>query len=122
MTGLLLSDDLIFTSRITGTGSDLGFTIRVARNSEAILKLAVEQIPACVIVDLSNPGLNIVELVLNLKRLDPPPTIVAYGSHVDAATLKAARAAGCDEVMPRSQFVEELAARMPGWMAETKGE
>ena len=37
------------------------------------------------------------------------PTIIGYGSHVDTATLKAARDAGCDVVLPRSKFVEELA-------------
>jgi len=33
---------------------------------------------------------------------------VAYGSHVDKARLDAARAAGCDEVLPRSKFSAEL--------------
>src|SRR5262245_16363927 len=116
MTGLLLSDDLIFTSRVTGTGRDLGFPFRAAKTADAVLALAGETVPACVIVDLSNPGLNITEFVAALKQLTPPPTVVAYGSHVDTATLKAARAAGCDQVMPRSQFVEELPVKLYKWM------
>ncbi len=116
MIGLLLSDDLIFTSRITGTGSALGVEIRVAKSSEALMNLANRQTPACVILDLSNPGLNTIETVANLKRLEPAPRVVAYGSHVDTATLKAARAAGCDVVMPRSQFVEELPTSLTQWM------
>ena len=116
MTGLLLSDDLIFTSRITGTGSALGLPIRVAKSSDALLTLARQQAPACVILDLSNPGLAIADCVAALKSLKPPPTLVAYGSHVDTATLKAARAAGCDHVFPRSQFVEELPTHLTAWM------
>jgi DNA-binding NarL/FixJ family response regulator len=116
MTGLLLSDDLIFASRITGTGRDFGFAIRVAKSAGFLLALASEQAPACVIVDLSNPGLQIADMVTQLKRMTPPPRIVAYGSHVDTATLKAARAAGCDEVMPRSQFVELLPKNLGQWM------
>lgn len=117
MSGLLLSDDLIFTSRITGTARDLGLTMRVARSADALLTLARQDIPTGVILDLSNPGLNIAETVAALKALDPPPMVVAYGSHVDTATLKNARAAGCDRVMPRSQFVEELPTQLPGWIA-----
>jgi hypothetical protein len=43
------------------------------------------------------------------------PRVVAYGSHVDAAGLRAARAAGCDIVLPRSQFVEELPGKLKEW-------
>ena len=43
--------------------------------------------------------------------------MVGYGSHVEAATLRAARAAGCDPVWPRSKFVEELPRALPGWLA-----
>ena len=44
------------------------------------------------------------------------PRMVAYGSHVDAAVLRAAREAGCDPVLPRSKFVEELPRALPEWM------
>lgn len=121
MTGLLLSDDLIFTSRITGIGLDLGFAIRFARTPEAVLNLVRETPPNCVIVDLSNPGLKIDEFVAALKQSSPAPTVVAYGSHVDTATLKAARAAGCDFVMPRSQFVEALPRDLAAWMKPAAG-
>lgn len=120
MTGVLLSDDLIFTSRITGTGRDLGCAIRVAKTADALLALARQDPPACAIIDLHNPGLNITELVAALKQLSPPPTVIGYGSHVDTATLKAARTAGCDRVLPRSQFVEELPAELPRWMGTMK--
>ena len=37
-------------------------------------QLARQQPPGCVILDLSNPGLNVAEFVAALKTLDPPPT------------------------------------------------
>jgi DNA-binding NarL/FixJ family response regulator len=115
MTALLLSDDLIFTSRVTGTGADFGVAVRVAKSPGTLLNLARQEPPNCVILDLHHPGLNIAECVAALKTLAPPPTVVAYGAHVDTATLKAARAAGCDVVMPRSQFVEELPTQFAKW-------
>lgn len=116
--GLLLSDDLIFTSRITGTARSLGLVVRPARSAEALLHLARQETPRCVLVDLANPGLVLLELIRQLgEACRPLPRLVAYGSHVDTATLRGAREAGCEPVWPRSKFVEELASSLPGWFA-----
>jgi CheY-like chemotaxis protein len=114
--GLLLCDDLIFTSRIVGTARDLGFLFKTARTVEALREHLVHEEPTCIIVDLSNPGLDIADLMSDLRGRNRPPSVIAYGSHVDTATLKAARAAGCDEVLTRSQFVEELSGKLAEWM------
>jgi CheY-like chemotaxis protein len=117
-TGLLLSDDLMFTSRITGTARDLGLVVRTARSAGVLRELAGRHTPRCVLLDLANPGLDIGSLVGWLKgECAPAPFVVAYGSHVDTATLRAARAAGCDVVLPRSKFVEELPQALAGWLA-----
>src|SRR5438067_3007584 len=97
--GLLLSDDLLFRSRITGTAAALGLRIRTARTAAELHALAEQDRPACVLLDLHNPGLRIDEAVRQLKQLEPAPLIVGYGSHVDAPTLRAARDAGCDLVL-----------------------
>ena len=120
--GLLLSDDLIFTSRVAGTARDLGFTIQAARSAEALVALAREETPRCVILDLANPGLAVADLLRRLREsCTPMPRVAAYGPHVDAAALRAAREAGCDPVLPRSKFVEELPRALPGWMAGPAG-
>ena len=90
--GLLLSDDLIFTSRITGTAQLHGLTMKSAKDTQGLQGLAKQQTPSCVIVDLSNPGLDIVELIEWLKdNCQPPPRVIGYGSHVQAEVLKKAR-------------------------------
>ena len=116
--GLLLADDLIFTSRITGTARGLGLTVRAARSADALIELARQAPPRAVLIDLSNPGLALPELLRRLAEVCPAaPRVVAYGSHVDTATLRAAREAGCDPVLPRSKFVEELPRALPQWLA-----
>ncbi|HZT80486.1 MAG TPA: response regulator [Gemmataceae bacterium] len=116
--GLLLSDDLLFTSRITGVGRDLGLTVRAARSAEALEALARQQAPTCVLLDLANPGLSVPDLVRRLgEACAARPFVVAYGSHIDAAGLRAAREAGCDLVLPRSAFVEQLPHRLAEWLA-----
>ena len=118
MSGLLLSDDLIFTSRITGTARALGLSMQTARDVPLLQALARQQAPTGVIVDLANPGLAIADLIVWLKEnIWPMPRVVAYGSHVDVETLKKARAAGCDLVLPRSKFVEDLPVQLPEWLS-----
>jgi CheY-like chemotaxis protein len=115
--GLLLSDDLIFTSRIAGTARDLGLALKAARSSALLLALAQREPPHCVIVDLANTGLVLSDLLRGLRdACATMPRVVAYGSHIDAAGLRAAREAGCDVVLPRSKFVEELPTALAKWL------
>jgi CheY-like chemotaxis protein len=116
--GLLLCDDLLFASRVTGEARALGLTVRPARSLEQLLELARKEPPSCVLVDLAFPGLVLGELFGRLKEVCvTSPRMVAYGSHVDAEGLRAARAAGCHPVLPRSKFVEELPRALPNWLA-----
>ena len=111
MSGLLLSDDLIFTSRIVATARAHGLSVGVAKTLDALLAKAKERPPTGVIVDLHNPTLDVATLRAEL----PGVRVIGYGSHVDAERLKAARAAGCDLVLPRSAFVERLETDIAAW-------
>jgi DNA-binding NarL/FixJ family response regulator len=115
--GLLLSDDLIFTSRITGAAAKQQLTLKTARTVEKLQALVLEHSPRGVIVDLENPNFDAAELLGWLKtHCAEPPRVVAYGAHVEAALLRAAREAGCAEVHPRSKFVEVLPMRIAEWL------
>jgi hypothetical protein len=90
MTVFAFVPDLMDRSRLTGldvtfvTGPD---------------ELAAAGAGDVVVVDLSRPG------VLDaLSALDSSARTIGFGSHVDTELLDAARAAGCDEVMARSEF------------------
>src|SRR5262249_35053941 len=109
--GLLLSDDLIFTSRIVGTGRDLGLSVAAARTLTDLQRQLDLALPVCAILDLNHPDLTTFEIVPLLKSRGV--RVVGYGSHVAADVLHAARQAGCDVVWPRSKFAAELAASMP---------
>ncbi len=113
---LLLSDDLIDTSRIAGAGRAAGVAVRSARHLGGLAALARQEAPALVLVDLANPGLSVADLLGVLRQVCPvPPRVVAFGPHVDAAGLRAAREAGCDAVLPRSAFFEQLPANLAAW-------
>lgn len=112
--GAVLCDDLMFSSRITGTARALNLEMRACRRPADLQNLTAAQPLACAIVDLDQPDLDIASLVGAVKQAGPA-TVVGFGSHVATETLRAARAAGCDLVLPRSQFVQVLPIELPGW-------
>ena len=110
-TGILLSRDLIFTSKVTGTARELGYRVMTAGNLALAQAIIEEWQPRVVFVDLAAGELAAPGALLALQRLAGAETpFVAFGSHVDTPALAAARAAGCAEVMPRSKFSAELPA------------
>lgn len=109
--GLLLSRDLIFTSKITGTAQALGHRVVVAGSVALARAMLGRWAPVVVFVDLAAGDLVGSPSLLQYQEVAPPGTpFVAFGSHVDAEALANARAAGCDPVLPRSRFTSELPA------------
>ena len=107
--GVLISRDLIFTTKITGTARALGYRIAVAGNGALALKLIEESKPKVVIVDLAAGEPARSEAIRGYQAAAGTETpVIAFGSHVDTESLKEARDAGCREVMPRSKFSAEL--------------
>lgn len=107
--GLLLSRDLIFTSKITGTARALGHRVMVAGNAALAAAMIGQWRPKVVFVDLAAGDLVSPAALVALRREAGPGTpFLAFGSHVDADALDAARGAGCDPVLPRSRFSAEL--------------
>lgn len=117
--GLMVCDDLIFTSKVTATARAAGMTVTVAKSAAAAISAAEKAPPTGVLVDLHNPGLDLSAFLAAVRAACPAGVrVIGYGSHVDVAALKAARAAGCDRVLPRSQFVADLEANLPAWLGE----
>jgi DNA-binding NarL/FixJ family response regulator len=111
---LIFCDDLIFTSKIAATARAHGIESATARTQEWLVKKMQANPAGCVVVDLHNATLNWGTLFEALG--EARPRFVGFGSHVDTETLKAARDAGCDLVMPRSQFTKLLETDLPKWV------
>ena len=109
---LAVLDDLMFTSKIRTTASQLGVTVAFARSAESALIEMRKTAPALVILDLNNPRTQPLAIVGAMKAdasLASIPTL-GYASHVQTDVIEAARAAGVQEVLARSAFTQQLAA------------
>lgn len=107
--GLLLSRDLIFTSKVTGTARELGQRVMVAGNTALASAMIEQWHPKAVFVDLAAGELASPAAIVAFKTIAGEEIpFIAFGSHVDKASLDAAADAGCDLVLPRSRFTAEL--------------
>jgi DNA-binding NarL/FixJ family response regulator len=102
-----LMDDLFFQMKVLETAKHLGLEFKVAANVEGLLGL-LEPRPRLVIVDL-NARAQPVEAIRQVRAADAEVRVVAFLSHVQRELAEEARAAGCEEVMPRSVFTQRLA-------------
>ncbi|MCC7177274.1 MAG: response regulator [Acidobacteria bacterium] len=108
-------DDLMFASRISTTAKAVGAVVKLTRSPEAAIA-AARSGAALVILDLNSARVDPLAIVAALKA-DPAlagiPT-VGFVSHVDTATIEAARQAGVGRILARSAFVEQLPQLLRG--------
>src|SRR5260370_29314945 len=103
-----LMDYLCFQMKVADTAKQLGVEVKVATNGEACMEL-MESEPKLVIVDLNARSQPIVAIE-KLRRARKDVRVVGFLSHVQRELAAQAQAAGCDEVLPRSSFTQNLAA------------
>ena len=103
-------DDLIFSIKVSTAAKALKADVYFERSGEKLLQTIREKRPSLVIFDLNSARLRPLEAIASLKRDSDLSAVrtLGYVSHVDTATIEAARAAGVDQVMARSAFVAQL--------------
>ena len=104
-----LVDDLFFLAKIRETAKAVGVTVVTCDPQRGSGGIAEAQ-PQVIFLDLNSRGLPAVDWIRNLKA-DPatrPIRIVGFASHVQTEIISNARAAGCDAVMARSAFTQQL--------------
>jgi DNA-binding NarL/FixJ family response regulator len=102
-----LMDDIFFQMKVAETAKHLGIEFKVATTTEALLGL-LEPRPQLVIVEL-NARSQPIDAIAKLRAAAKDIRIVAFLSHVQRELAEQAKNAGCDEVMPRSSFTQNLA-------------
>jgi hypothetical protein len=116
-------DDLLFSSRIEAAARALG--ARWQRVSSAAEALAAREESrreggrvALVLLDLGSRSGDALALARDLRAAGAfaGVPLVAFGSHVQAARLEQARAAGCDRALPNSALAAGLAQMLKDYL------
>jgi len=106
---LAVVEDLFFTVKINEAAKRAGLGITFVKSELDALEQAKLQ-PALIIVDINFQGVDPLNLIRKLKADDATRRInlIGYLSHVQGELKLQAQEAGCDMVMPRSAFSQNL--------------
>ena len=107
---LCVIDDLIFSIKISTAAKSLGASVFFERNAENVLSTVRAKQPSLVIFDLNSAKLRPMNVIAAMKSDADLRNVrtLGYVSHVHTDVIAAARAAGIDEVLARSAFVDRL--------------
>ncbi|HEX2714822.1 MAG TPA: response regulator [Candidatus Acidoferrales bacterium] len=104
-----LVDDLFFQAKMLETARQVGVELKMVTTGDALVAEAQQNAAALVIVDL-NARRGAIEALERLRATGNQRPVVAFLSHVQVELAERARVAGCQQVMPRSTFTQNLAA------------
>ena len=100
--------DLFFRSKIDAVGTALGADIAYASSLEAAVLRCAQLKPAIIFADLSDASFPPLETVTAIRAAAPGARLIGFASHLDLKPLKAAREAGFDLTLSRSEFTAKL--------------
>jgi len=102
-------NDLMFTVKIQEAAKRAGLDVVFVKSQEEALAQAKEN-PAVMILDLNNTGADPLEVITRLKQDQATSKIslLGYVSHIQADLKQAAQEKGCDMVIARSAFSQNL--------------
>jgi hypothetical protein len=110
---LFFIEDLFFIAKIQETARKLGVKIAFIKNDkDAIAELTSaeeEDRPGLIVFDLNNVSAKPLTLIPKLKaKLKKSTSIIGFLSHLQGDLKAKAVEAGCDTVMPRAAFSQNL--------------
>jgi len=105
-------DDLFFVAKIQETARKLNVKVEFVKTDKDILERvakAPEEKPSLIIFDLNNLGAKPLSMIPKLKtKLKKGTNIIGFLSHIQGELKMKAIEAGCDMVVPRSAFSQNL--------------
>ena len=109
----LFIEDLFFFAKINETARKLGVKVAFVKNDpETIAKIIEgpeEERPSLVVFDLNNAPAKPLTLIPKMKaKLKKGTSVIGFLSHLQGDLKAKALEAGCDIVMPRSAFSQNL--------------
>lgn len=104
-------DDLFFQAKIQETARKLNVKVEFCKNEKDLLeriKLNGEEKPSLIIFDMNNANAKPLALIPKLKTKLKKTSVIGFLSHVQGDLKQKAHEVGCDMVLPRSAFSQNL--------------
>src|SRR6266481_3662948 len=105
-------DDLFFQAKIEETARKLNVKVEFVKTEQDLtdkMEQNGEEKPSLIIFDLNNNSVKPLTLIPKLKsKLKKGTSIIGFLSHVQGDLKQKAHEVGCDMVLPRSAFSQNL--------------
>ena len=104
-------DDLFFVAKIQEVSRKLNVKVEFVKSEKEITEKTgdPEDKPSLIIVDLNSNSIKPLPVIAKMRsKYKKPTSIVGFVSHVQGDLKVKAQEAGCDVVMPRSAFSQNL--------------
>jgi CheY-like chemotaxis protein len=105
-------EDLFFMAKIQETARKLNVKVDFVKTDKEIMEKMQkngDEKPSLIIFDLNNNGVKPLTLIPKLKsKLKKGTSIIGFLSHVQGDLKQKAHEVGCDMVLPRSAFSQNL--------------
>ena len=109
---LALVDDLFFQAKIQETARKLNVKVEFVKTEKDMLDKIKQngdgEKPSLVIFDMNNANAKPLTLIPKLKAKLKKTSIIGFLSHVQGDLKQKAHEVGCDMVLPRSAFSQNL--------------
>ena len=100
--------DLFFRAKIDAVAAAVGADVEYASTLDAIASRCAELKPSVIFTDLSDAAFPALETLKQIRAVAPDARVIGFASHVDLKPLKAAREAGYELTLSRSEFTARL--------------
>jgi two-component system response regulator RegA len=107
---LIVEDDDLLRERLARALSHRGCDVRQAADPQAALSIAREETPELVLLDLRMPGGSGLDLIPQLKQLDPATRIVVLTGYGSIATALEAVRRGATHYLTKPADADEILA------------
>ena len=104
-------DDLFFQAKIQETARKLNVKVEFVKTEQDLterIKLNGEEKPSLIIFDLNHVSAKPLSLIPKLKSKLKKTSVIGFLSHVQGDLKQKAHEVGCDMVLPRSAFSQNL--------------
>jgi DNA-binding NarL/FixJ family response regulator len=103
-----LMHDLFFRSKVDAVAHAAGIEVAYAGSLDEARERCADGMPAIIFVDLADPRFPAVETADAMREAAPGIRLIGFASHVDLKALGAAKDAGFEMALSRSEFTQRL--------------
>lgn len=120
---LLVDDEIEFASALAERLQLRNYDVKTASNALEALAVIHNHLPDVILLDLKIPGMNGIETLKTIKKIDPTIEVIILSGHGDIKSVEEGMKNGAFEYIMKPVDITELTSKIDkAWQERTKSE